>query len=349
PFVFDGGGVANYGINATGADDLVVDGNTFQNFVLNNINLSNSNNVRVRNNTFIGGQKGVYGNVTKDIQVNDNTFLGATQIAVHILNSNGTGYDGGGNDVDIWENTITNAAGATGILVEGSAYATIGGHSTNPFMDPVLKGGNTITGGENGIVVLNSNNAYIERNNVSGQNGGDGPASGDGIYVANSNNVQIRKNHVFNIEDEGIQGDNIDNAIVDGNLIEDAGRAGISLMRGSDNQIIRNNTIDGAGHSGIFASGKGTLTITANIISDVGSDHGGNNFRNDGIHVDGAFAGEGNANPGTPFAGGGLIDGNQIDGFTHSGIELVNVDSGLTVSNNIISDGPIGIYNNGSN
>src|SRR5690606_28229908 len=26
-----------------------------------------------------------------------------------------------------------------------------------------------------------------------------------------------------------------------------------------------------------------------------------------------------------------------------------NVDSGLTVSNNIISDGPIGIYNNGSN
>ena len=33
PIVFDGMGIASYGVNASGADNLVVDGNTFQNFV----------------------------------------------------------------------------------------------------------------------------------------------------------------------------------------------------------------------------------------------------------------------------------------------------------------------------
>lgn len=344
PFVFDGLGSTDYGINASGANNLIVDGNTFQGFVLANVKVSDSRNVRIFGNTMTGAEKGVDADNTVNIWVHDNDISGATVAGVHLANTDGTNY---ANDADIWFNRIDSAAGATGVLVENSNYATVGAHLTHQPNSNDALNGNVITGGKNGVVVLNSDNAMIRHNEISGQTGGDGPASGDGIYVADSTGVEIRNNYVHNTADEGIQGDNADDAIVADNIIEDAGRIGISLMRGSDNQSITGNMISRTGNSGIFSSGDGTLTITGNTIDTVGQTSGGNSLRDDGIHIDTLFAEEGSNNPGDGFDSG-LVDGNIITNAPHAGIEIVNIDSGLTVSNNNITGGAVGIYNNGS-
>jgi parallel beta-helix repeat protein len=364
PFVFNGGGVANYGINATGADGLIVDGNTFQGFLLSSIKLSDSNNVRIFLNTITGGQKGVEGDDTINIQVFDNTINGTTVAGIHIANSNGTGYGGGGNDVDIWGNTVASATG-TGILIDNSNFATVGPHPTNPFASG-LTGGNKISGGDRGIVINGSNNAYVAFNtinsvnghavtlangtngqilsNVIGTTGGVDNINGDGILANTANGVVISRNTIHEttgpgaIEILNTNGATVGGALLaDGNTIRNSNNDGVRLQKNS-NITVQNNDIDTTGRVGIWGGNVNTANILNNIVKndllgDYGSIHadGGSNWTITGNDVDGGDIGiKLNGTGGT-----NKIDANYVDNVTGDAIAAINV-SGLTISGNFV-------------
>jgi parallel beta-helix repeat protein len=388
PLVFDGLGLAAFGINATGADNLVVEGgNIFQGFTDTNIRVTDSNFVRIRGNTFHGGQKGVFGDDVIDIQVNNNTFTGATVAGVHIINSNGTGYGGGANDVDIWSNIITSAAGATGVLVENSAYATIGWHPTNPFAN-ALTGGNTITGGAKGVVVNNSANAYVAHNKIDGSsafgietqgstNGtitqnviGDNAGTGsDAIHISsNAGTTNVTQNDIF---DAGWDGVNVTGSggfvNVEGNDIQNTlGASGIAFYNfGGDGQALNNN-INGADRLGIYIGNANGLEIVGNSINDTGREAA---VYGAGIHAEKASnlliadntitntAGDGinigiSLNPlGGPIVAtsGNVIRDNSITNAGDDGIDVRSSDGAQITGNTITTALNHGILSIGSN
>lgn len=368
PFVFDGLGIANYGINATGADNLIIDGNTFQNFLLTNVNVTNSSGVRIFGNTMTGAQKGVYANNTPDIWVYTNTINGATVAGVQVVNTNGTDY---GNDIDIWHNQINSAASAVGVLVENSNYATIGAHLTNqPNLDDALNG-NIITGGTNGVVVVNSANAMVRHNDISG-------ASQDGVEVNGGSGVKVLDNDISNIGWDGIQFNGSTNGEIAGNVITNVtGASGIAVMGGSHDTLIDDNEIDGVDRLGIYVWNSNGLEITGNDVNNTGREGGNNwflsgvhlenssnstiqgnlirNTRGDAIHVGGADNAAAVATTGNSildnvigYTGMSVVASAGDDNVKGDGIEIVNSDNAFIQGNKIIDASGNGIYNNSS-
>ncbi len=278
PFVFDGLGIANYGINANGVNNLIVDGNTFQNFLLTNINVSNGSGIRIFGNTMTGAQKGVYADNTADIWIYDNDINGATVAGVHLVNTDGTNYT---DDADIWYNRINSAAGSIGILVEGSDYATVGAHLTNqPNLDDSLNG-NVITGGLAGIVVNNSGNAMVRYNDVSN-------TSSDGIHVSGGSNNKVWDNKIANIGWDGIGFIGSTNGDIKRNTISNVtGASGIAVMNGSHDTVVADNVITGVDRMGIYVWNSNGLDILSNNVFDTGRE-GGNIWYLSGIHLENA-------------------------------------------------------------
>ncbi len=375
-FVFDGLGLASNGIYADGVPILQVYDNTFQGFTKSNVNVKNGAGIMIYDNAMTGSETSVMADNTYDIKINDNVINDATVTGVHVKNSGGPDYR---YDIDIWGNTITSSNNTTtGVLVENSAYATVG-LEQNPYASG-YPGGNKISGGGNGIVITDSDNSIvryntvedvaktgvtitnsdyatvslnkieakttgvnasssddlvIDHNDISSTVGPNGPVLGDGIFVKNSKRMNVNNNTIHDIGDDGIQGNNTDGAVVANNTITNVGDAGIALISGSSNVTVTDNTITNASSGfGIRTSGGGNVTITGNELTNTGDAN--RDFQNDAIHVDGSYS-------------TGLVDDNTIDGAAHAGIEVEDVDSGITVSNNEINDAEVGIYNNGSN
>ncbi len=309
PFAFDGLGTALYGIFADGANGLIVDGNSFTGFVEAAVEIANSKNAKVFGNTITGGKKGIHGDAVENIQAFENIVNDTTVAGIHIENSDGTGYGGGGKDVDLWKNTVAAASGI-GILIQNSAFVTVGSHSTNPFASG-FSGGNTVSGGEAGIVVEDSDNAYVSYNTVNS-------VSGNGIAVDGSANVSVLTNRVGttggtdNIGGEGILIDGSASATVKGNEISETDSNGIKVVSSNDG-FIQGNAVSNAGHNGIVAIGSDNATINMTNIVD--------GTRAAGISLSGTT--------------NSLIDGNEISNTGGSGVWIKDAD-GTTVSGNVI-------------
>lgn len=322
PITFDGFGLAAYGINATGADNLIIDGNTFLGFIEDSIHINDSNNVRVFGNTITGGKRGIYGNDTINIQGHTNTINGATVAGIHIENSNGTGYDGGGNDVDLWSNTIAGAAGSTGIRIDNSAYATVGWHPTNPFATAVT-GGNIITGGAKGIVVNGSSNGYVAHNVVSGTNG-------NGIEATLSNGVQIVGNFVGYADNSPLTVGAVDNINGDGIRVQDSNNAVIK-----SNKVTQTNSSAFDIGSGIHIIGGSGVTVGGALLAD------GNTLTNiewDGVKLTGGSAVTVQNNSLTNVERVGIYAGN-VNGALITQNVLLNGNTALADYGVISSDG----------
>ena len=378
PFVFDGLGLADYGISATGADNLVVDGNTFTDFNLDAIRVANSDNIQIINNDIlltggngvavVGGNnafidnneitgaalnaisldgtkgsvvsnnvtsggvsgvlvfnsedakvhdndisntvRGVDADMAKNIQIFDNDISGTTAFGIRVVNSDGTGYDGSGKDVDIWGNTVS-SAGGTGIYVENSAYATVGPHPTNPFASG-FAGGNVVSGGDAGIVIVNSDNAYVAYNTVDSVNG-------NGISVSGGSDVSVLTNKVGttggvdNIAGEGILIANSAGALVQGNEVSETGENGIKLQS-SDDSLVQGNIVSNTGHNGIAVLGSNNVQV--NLLNVVSNTHSA------GITLNGST--------------NSVVDGNDISNTGGSGVWIKDAN-GSDVLNNLIN------------
>jgi parallel beta-helix repeat protein len=296
PFTFDGMGIAANGIYADGADNLIVDGNIFTGFTDSNININNSATVRIFDNTMTGANTGIYADNAYDIKINDNTVTDAGVTGLHVINTDGTNDV---NDVDIWGNTITSSnTTTTGVLVENSDYATVGVTKNNPFASG-LAGGNKISGGGDGIVIVNSDHSVARYNTVSnvGEDGIDiigsqdvvvtlntvnGTANGnhnDGISVSGgSSNVEVSKNSVINSGWDGIYTDSSTGTKIIENDVSGSNQVGITVLNNSVGTLVQDNTVSDSQRGILVKNGASDTTIIGNVVYDQTLD---------GIHAEG--------------------------------------------------------------
>ncbi len=226
PFVFDGAGIAAYGIYADGADDLVIDGNTFLNFTEDAIHLVASNGAVITGNTIYDiANNGIYVVDSGDVAISENDI-------------SNTGLDGirveRGSAADIWSNNI-GSTGGDGISVSDNDWLEIWGNEINDVAG-------------SGIKVLGGNEAGIRWNFISG-------ASGYGISVGDIQDATINNNDILSAGKDGIYAWNNDQIAIEGNKVYGAsGGYGINNGR-FYNAVITGNQILGADHAGIFADG----------------------------------------------------------------------------------------------
>jgi len=376
PFTFDGLGIANYGINANGADNLVVDGNSFTGFVLANVNVTNSKKTRIKNNTMNGAEKGVHGDNALDMHVFDNDISDTTVAGIHIENSNGVGYAGGQNDVDVWSNVVTSADG-TGILIQNSDYATIGDHPTNPF-ESGYGGANKVSGAAAGIVVENSDGAWVSHNIVHDVNGNavsvqnadsvkilkndiddvkagiyaskltnaliaqndvDGTTNGNAIMVKQGDVVNVEDNVIANISRKGIYADSVKNVTISDNTVDATGEEGIFGKNLKDAaNIIDGNTVDNTGKDGIAVIDSANTQVTSNKIGTTG---GTNNIKGDGVYA--------NNSDGIKISGNTIDETHSTTNNKGNGIQVVASDSANIDDNAIANAGWDGISVIGGN
>ncbi len=374
PFTFDGLGLAANGIYADGADYLIVDGNTFTGFTNSNININNSAIVKLFDNTMTGANTGIYADNAYDIKIYDNTVTNAAVTGIHVLNTDGTNYV---NDVDVWGNTISSSnTTTTGVLVENSAYATVGVTDNNPFASGYADG-NKISGGGDGIVIANSDQAVARYNTVSnvGEDGIDiigsqdvvvtlntvnGTANGnhnDGISVSGgSSNVEVSKNTVLNSGWDGIYtGSSTGTKIIE-NDVSGSNQVGITVLNNNAGTLVQDNTVSDSQRGILVKSGASDTTIIGNVVYDQTLD---------GIHAEGDSSLEvvGNYVGYTDKAGtagalgnitgdgiylkdtdGALVNSNYVTQARGNGVSVTNGDD-VTVSNNKIDDAAnAGIY-----
>lgn len=235
--------------------------NVIINVGANGIHVQDSAKVRVYSNTIDGALKGVAADNSTDIWIYTNIIDNASLAGVHLTNTDGTNYV---NDADIWNNTINNVAGATGILVENSAFATVGALGTNQPAPDGLAIGNVVTGGGDGIVVLNSDNSATRYNTVSG-------SDGDGIRHENTNGARIENNVVSNTTSpantfgSGIQVLSSDDVNIEGNETNNTDWDGIRVV-GGDNVTISENEVTDAQRAGIYGDNLSNSEISGNTV-----------------------------------------------------------------------------------
>lgn len=338
PFVFDGMGIANNGINANTAHNLVVDGNTFQNFLQNGISVQNSNNIQILNNTInnVGWDGVILSNVSTGL-VDGNTIDNvSTDLGIYhaAIRSNGS------SNITISNNDIglsgNGADWGIGLLQSNNINVT----------------GNEIYGVRDGVIGYFINGLLIDNNIIDHNRVSDAPSGGGyGIYIDNSHNLQIGEGAGVgtngNIIDDFVSGIEVHTitgtTIIDANDITDVHR-GITATNVAGLRIV-DNEIDGrtgpgrAPWHGIRVENSNGAVIGAvsdgNIVRDfigngvevINSDNASiaynqiSDVTSDGIFVDDSF----NAD----------IRNNTIYNTGDDAIEILN-SSNATVSENVI-------------
>lgn len=341
-FVFDGAGLTDYGIYASGAgaNGLVVDGNTFNNFNEAGIYLANSlgGTSTISNNIFHGSStRGIVfgaldGNST--VNITDNIFgswgpgfinalffnsVGDANVNIsggHMATSGDAIYFanglGSGSVVNISDVGIE--AGLNGINVVGGMVNSI-----------LNITGNWISAGQNGI---NISGGDISGTSINISDNHAIKAEADAIHIEDAvfgggNNVAINNNSYIWASDDGIELIGLDGGTIQGNEIRYAGDNGIALYN-SANFLIggygsgQGNEIYNA-KNGIRLENTNNTQIVHNYIHDL---HGG------GTDGDGIMLYNGQ---------NVLIDGNTIENVGDEGIFVTGSVDGLRILNNMIS------------
>ncbi len=352
----------------SGIDDIAIslgisdDARIYNNILVDSyygIDILDANNTIVRDNFIIGAFDGIYANNAKGAWIYNNEIVDLFGTGIYVVNSDGTDYI---NDVDIWKNRIYGGTSESiGILVENSAYASIGGYNNNQFDEnDSFATGNVITGVSDAIVIDDSDKAIAIYNNIK-------YIDGTGITITNSNSAVAMKNYIYNPAIDGVYADNASNLWVYDNDIIGSFDTGIHVVDSSGIDYINDidiwkNRIEGEAHAtGILVEDSNFATIggylnnqfdetdsiaTGNVISGTGT----------GISLISSYNSVTTYNTINDVLYNGIyitssrdsiINYNEIDGAGRNGILAVSV-IGLNIDNNTVSNSnERGIYISG--
>ena len=341
PMTFDGLNISNYGIDANGADNLQVLGNTFLNFLIDAIHVENSNNIEIRGNIIHSvGNDGIDVRGGSSHDISDNV-IGYTDIA-------GTISAGNGN--------IGNAGYGNGIMLSDSAN-TFGDES---IINNNIIGQATYNGAQGGNGVQVSNSSFVKIAGAIGNIIKDVQGDGVSIKGGTNNNIIVENNTITDAERVGVYTENANNIAIQGNTISGNGRyAAIYGYQGFDLHIT-GNTINNVDEMGIYLQGVNTgipgfSTITGNFIDNTGQNKKNSDGTNsgDGIRIvasnawvtlneignhGGNVSGNGISLLGAQPGAGVVVRGNTIVGVTEDGI--------LGLSTNNLTIGGTGVAEN---
>ncbi len=178
-----------------------------------------------------------------------------------------------------------------GITLDGQGTATINGDPSVNTITVTGRGitiqGFTITGGFQGIAVLDGGSAVIDGNTIQ-------YAAFNGITVFRNSTAQIINNTIQNNPSSGIQLQNSSSARIGftgppsnrvsaPNTIQNNGAPGIQVLRGSSAQIFT-NTIRNNGSHGVSVDRNAQAEIAACIITGNAGD-GIRGMRNAGVDI----------------------------------------------------------------
>ena len=318
PFIFDGLGIASNGVYADGADNLIIDGNIFFGFTDSNISINNSSKVKIFDNTMIGADTGIFADNAYDIKIYDNTIIDADVTGIHVQNTDGTNDV---NDVDIWGNIISSSnTTTTGILVENSAYATVGVTDNNPFASGYA-GGNKISGGRNAIVIADSDHSVTRYNTIDS-------ITKTGISIIDSDNATVSRNSMAALT-TGVLALSSDDLTIDYN--------GITGTVGPDGSVLGD---------GIFVQNSKRMNVNNNTITNVGDDGIQGNNTSYALVYDNIVINP--VDEGIVFIGGGnsTVTNNTLIGG-QTGVRVISSHN-ITITNNDIRDQVATTSNNGS-
>ena len=262
--------------------------------------------------------------------------------------------------------TITGAAGATGLTVQGS------GTSGNPIT-VLFESGAVMTApywGLNGAINVNSKNYIVIDGGANGviRNTANGSglayeAGSNGVYGGGSSNITVKNLNISNIcvhangdttscQSSGVASSGIyinggSNNTVTGNTVHDARWCVFFIYPGGSttaNALVSNNTIYNCDHGVTFGDGGGSavlnnVTISGNVMHDlVNWDDSNDNFHHNYIHVwavGGSSAISGLQIYNNYFYGDpGLHNTALINVETQSG----NTNNGALIYNNILTN-----------
>lgn len=242
------------------------------------------------------------------------------------------------------------------------ANTLISGNSTNNSVFLVTGSGSrwtNITGFNlqsshgNGIVVQNTSNIKISKNNVSSTNGTGIRITGSnevnvennivsksqtGISVTNSKNINITNNSAKNNNGDGVSIGNSQNLNVSKNSVSSNGNNGISVDKSQDISM-QNNSIENNGNNGVKLEDTNKIHINdSNIISN----HGHGIYFDENVNDTQITSNNINYNVGTGIeldkSGiNTLIDKNVITGDL-IGIDINDQTDNLIIRSNIITD-----------
>jgi hypothetical protein len=290
------------------SSDGLITGNTINNSMADAIHLTcGANHISVTHNTITGSGDDMVAVVSyfkdamlcHDITIRDNDCLGQT---------GGRGITViGGENVVIDHNRVENSMAAGIHLAAESSYMTYG-PSNVTISNNVLRNCNKLSNMGHGSIFFYGND--LTYNGVrSFQPAKDIRVTGNTVYSSRCNAIRL--------------GGYVDNVIVSGNVIDGADWDGIAINatepgppeKGATNVVVNGNTIRKANGNGIHVCGgtRGALTLTNNIIGDVGT----STTSRDAICIDGG------ADKITPL----VIKGNKVSGSAES-----HMRNGLTCS-----------------
>ncbi len=251
--VFGDAITVNYSNNADILDNVIDGANT-------GVLLTSSSDALIKGNDISNTEEGIGANQTPELWVYDNDITDASLNGIRVSNSAGTNNF---NDVDIWKNRISGAAGSTGILIENSAFATVGAYINYQYgeFDSVATG-NVISGVDDGVVIRNSDNAMVTFSTIS-------DVSGNGVDVSNSSDARVRRN-VIDGANNGIYASDVNNLSITGNDIDESYENGIYIAGGDNGyvnlagNILTDNGLYSGSAAARFESGEIDLSELSN-------------------------------------------------------------------------------------
>lgn len=345
PITFDGLGLADYGINANGVSGLIVDGNTFQNFLEAGVSATNTTNAMIKGNTFNNtGTYGVLVNGGTGTTIEGGSIANTKSDSIRVLNAANT---------TIQNISLSNAGTVDGVNGVGSGIVFVGATGAkvdNAKISNIARIG--IYAGSSSDITL-VNNTITNVGSGTNTTAGDSVGEFSGIHIEGTKNLDVSGNTISGATKDGINlgglvnvpfGGAVTGTVkVDGNVVNTTGEDGIDVTGGSGVLISGNfvgfadaktaGVVDNINGDGIRVSNSDNAVIKSNKVTqtnstafDIGS----------GIHVLGGT--------GVTVGGALLADGNTLTDIEWDGVKLTG-GSTVTVQNNSLTNvDRVGIY-----
>ncbi|MBZ9570152.1 right-handed parallel beta-helix repeat-containing protein [Methanobrevibacter sp. TMH8] len=310
--IFNEGTYSNISFVIKNSVNIITQG--IVNFVGNSqttaITIDNTNNVNITGINFNNYSTAIKFNNSNNSKVSNNN------ISASINNTTGIEYNNSKNATV--ENNTLKSSGSYNSYSNGIYFNNSNGDISN----------NEISGYGQGIVLSNSNNSNINKNEISKN-------TGTGISVGNSNNISIKEN---NITKNGR------------NPGSSANGDGIAISKSSNVNVSKNNISENLVYGIVYGSSH-NVNIEENNIN-----------KNDyyGIYITNSTNNKINKNNITNSGGGGIwlseqfgtnknntIISNNISNSANSGIYLQNTHNTLIKNNILNNNGYAGIYTSG--
>jgi parallel beta-helix repeat protein len=320
----------------------------------------------------IKGKKSIIDSATLGLPGIEVLSPGVSISGVTIRNADGVGIDiqAGADGVEISKVTVQNSdddcieTDGIGTVIEKNTLVACGNYLVDATGDDIVVSGNTMKHADNGGIDITGNNAVIEKNKISIIE------DGDCIYVS-GDNAEIVGNSAANCDSEGVYVDGDApyvvknqvtgaagyqisctadcNGLVSGNRVSDTGEdeGGFEIDAAVAGLVVEKNRVERANDEGFDVDGAGMVTLTKNMVRDIGGDNYEACYEIGGT---GGHLLDGNSCDSTPEDGVRVSDGDGhtinkskiVDAF-EDGIDIEGSATNVTISDNRVSAGASGI------